>query len=421
MWLGRSGRSGRFLIDGYAARALDLSPDDVREARPLRSAADARRIEASMTGQPGLVLAGPPWTVQMAGGAARADAGQVAALQQHLAHLRIVHFADRAAPGAPVGSVRAGPETMTLGGPCPGGGGDDRDSGDGTGGQMIRQRGRSRLPEPHRGGVSGPAGGSAGAYVDRHLIEVPEADVTGVTLERGPRTLTVTRTDAPDVVRGWLTRFARLATGDLAPAEGFQAAGQVTVTVRKGSPVRLELGRAGDGQPAARRPGEPVVLILGPADRVASLTDPSPWRFHPLDLWSEDPSSLRGAVARRGGRTVEQLARGDTLEDWRAAAPAGAAVADGAVDQLRRAAGFLTADQVVAARALPAHGLGPRHRTIDLTFDPAPGDAQPLRHVVELGATAPDGGCYARIDQDPVVFELAADRCAALRGPWTVR
>ncbi len=132
------------------------------------------------------------------------------------------------------------------------------------------------------------------------------------------------------------------------------------------------------------------------------------------------PTALRAATARRSRVTLESIERGDTLEEWRAVAPPDSRPRPAALESLREAVGFLRAERFESARARTADGLSPPRRIVDLVFDPAPGESDPLRHTIEIGA-ASAAGCRARLDRDPAVFELGAERCAALLGPWTDR
>ncbi|HYU15417.1 MAG TPA: hypothetical protein VEL05_05080, partial [Candidatus Acidoferrum sp.] len=287
--------------------------------------------------------------------------------------------------------------------------------------------GRGCLPPAYA-----PAGLAAdpARWVDRRLVGAPIDSVLRVRLERGGRTIAVERAADPDVLRAWLHRWRDAAAGPLVPADRLSPPlATVALDTDGGGREHLMIGRTPEGALGARRDGEPVALLLQPwAD---AHLEPAPHRFHSLDLLSHDPTALRGATARRGERVLEAIERGDTLEEWRAVAPARAQVAAAAVESLRQAVGFLRAETFAAERAQPRHGLSPPRRTIELQFDPAPaadpGQAQgparpepPARpHTIEIGAAIAGGACYARLDRDPAVFELSAARCTALLGPWT--
>ncbi|HWM85111.1 MAG TPA: DUF4340 domain-containing protein [Kofleriaceae bacterium] len=407
VWMAREGREGRALVDGYAARALDLSADDLRERRPFRGrTAGATRIEIGAGGG-ATVLAGPPWRVQLPGGAARADPVAVQELLDQLSRLRIEEFAPPAgAPGAPWLTVvsPAGRSGLALRGTCASGA-SLADTALGTGCLRLP----AQLAE---------AGRDPQSLVDRALVGAPIDDVARLRLERGGRSIDVARADSPEALRAWLTRWRAAASGPVVPADRLAPLATLELETTAGQRERVTAGRTRDGRLAARRDDEPVALLLHPwAD---AHLEPAAHRFRSLDLLAYEPSALRAASARQGGRVVEAIERGDTMEEWRASAPPGASVPPAAAEALRQAAGFLRADAFSAPAARPAHRLSPPRRTVDLTFDPAPGEAEPHRHELAIGGPTAARGCYARLDQDPTVFELAPARCQALLGPWTL-
>jgi len=407
VWLARSGRAGRFLVDGYAARAVDLDADALRDHRPFRGrTTGATRVELGPGAAP-TALSGPPWRVELPGGAARADPAAVQDLLDQLDRLRIDQFASQ--PAQPPTRLlaldaRAGRSELSRRGTCAGGASlVDTPAGLGC----------ARLPATLIDASSDPR-----RLIDRRLIGVSVDDVTALHLGRGGRTIDVQRAASPDALREWLTRWRGAAEGPLVPTAADAApVATVELELAGGARERLTISRAGGGRLAARRDGEPVALLLHPwAD---AHLDPAPYRFRSLDLLSYEPSSLRAATARRAGRVFEAIDRGDTMEEWRTQAT-GAAVPLPAVEALRQAVGFLRAERFAAPEARAVHGLSPPRRTVELVFDPPPGAADPLRHILVIGAPT-SGGCFARLDSDPVVFELSAARCAAVLGPWATR
>ncbi len=404
VWAARADRGGRFLIDGYAARALDVDADDLRERRPYRGRTfGATRIELGEASDQ-TVLAGPPWRVELPGGPARADAGAVQGLLEQLERLRVERFEDgagRAARRLLAVQARAGRSELVERGDCSGGALIDTPAGAAC----------ARVPAALTDAARDPQ-----RLIDRRLVGASIDGVARLRLERGGRAVEVDREAAPDALRAWLARWRDAAAGPVVPAGGLPPQlATVVLELDGGARERVSVSRTGDGL-AARREGEPVALVLHPwAD---THLDPEPYRFRSLDLLSDEPSALRAATARRSGRTIESIERGETLEEWRDAAGAAAPLA--AVDALREAAGFLRAESTAAARARPLHGLSPPRRTVELVFDPPPGESRPLQHTLDIGARSASG-CYARLDRDPVVFELSARRCAAFLGPWTAR
>jgi len=119
VWLARAGQGGRFLIDGYAARALDVGVDPLRERRPLHGRLDGvGRIEVA-TGQRTAILTGPPWRIELPGGLARAAAARVQDLLDRARDLRIASFTDGPPaspdPGSPLAAAH-GPVRVSFAG-----------------------------------------------------------------------------------------------------------------------------------------------------------------------------------------------------------------------------------------------------------------------------------------------------------------
>jgi hypothetical protein len=403
VWAARGDRGGRFLIDGYAARALDVGVGELRDRRPYRGrTSGATRIELGEEAEQ-TVLAGPAWRVELPGGAARADARAVQALLEQLDRLRVERYEDGAGQGGRrllAVQARAGRSALVQRGDCSGGALIDTPAGAAC----------TRLPAGLTDAVADPQ-----RLIDRMLVGAPIDRIAGLRLERGGRAVEVDRSAAPDALRDWLARWRDAAAGPIVSADGLPPpVATIQLALDGGARERLTVSRAAGGRFAARREGEPVALLLHPwAD---AHLEPEPYRFRSLDLLADEPSAMRAATARRSGQIIESLERGETLEEWRDAT--GAAVRLAAVDALRQAAGFLRAERFAAARARPLHGLSPPRRTVELVFDPPPGETRPLLRTLAIGARSP-GGCYARLDSDPVVFELATRRCAALLGPWT--
>ncbi|HLU67236.1 MAG TPA: DUF4340 domain-containing protein [Kofleriaceae bacterium] len=406
-WVAIAGRPGRALVDGYLVRDLAVGPDDVRDRRPLRALAGQVTSLEIAAGDRSVALTGPPWRV----GQVRADPAAAERLVAGLVGLRLERFVDPAPAAAPgalrvVASGPRGRAAITFHGPCPAGRGVLTTSSAGAGCAPAAERERfdRALGDPE-------------ALYDRRPVAAAPAQVTRARLSAGDRSVEVERADAPEALRTWLEELRAAATGEVVPAAGLAATGSIEIELEGGGRELVHIARAPGGALVARRDGEPVALVLRP--EAAELVEPAPHRFRSLDLLTFDPSALRAATARRGARAVEAVERGELLEDWRAAAPAGAELLPDAVDRLRQEAGYLRASRVVAGRAGPGHGLAPPRRAVDLVFDPPPGGGQPVRRTVEIGAARPGGACLARLDGDPVVFELPAGRCAALLGPWT--
>ena len=88
--------------------------------------------------------------------------------------------------------------------------------------------------------------------------------------------------------------------------------------------------------------------------------------------------------------------------------------------ELRDLASNLRAQRAVAVERAKA-GLARPRRTVTFVTDPPIGESTPGRHVVELGAASPDGGCFAARGGEASVYVLAAPACATLETPLVSR
>jgi hypothetical protein len=408
VWMSLSGQPGRFLVDGYAARALDVSVDALRDRRPFRRLEAPTRIEITAGGHTAL-LTGSPWRIHHPSGPARAAPARVQNLLDSLSRLRISLFTGP--PSRPAPALRlavtaaAGKTSIAVYDPCPGGGA-LVETPLGTGCAPLDSIDET-LADPD-------------SWIDRALLAAPVDRVTRLRLTRAGRSIEVARADAPDALRDWLTRWSTAPAGPIVPAARLTSPIAHLDLDLDGLPrQQLDIAPlAGTRTLAALRPGDPIALVLHPW--AATHLDPSPITFRSLDLLSLDPTSLRSATARRGPAILESIERGDTLEDWRAVSPPASTVSPTALDSLRQTLAFLRAERFTAPTPSPRHGLTPPRRTLDLTFDPPPGSTTPLHHTLDVG-TPSGSGCHARLDQDPTVFELPATTCRALLGPWTTR
>ncbi len=391
VWLSRRGEEGRVLVDGYLVRALDLTADDLREHRPFRGRlAGATRVSLT-TSSKEVVLEGTPWRIDHV----RADPDKVAALLAALERLRVSSFLDREPPAAAPTTItvlaRVGPTEVALGARC----------GDGL--TATTPLGPACIPAADADAITSLLLDQRGLE-DHHLLAGEPDRIERARISAGERSITITRAEQGEVVRAWAARFTAAASGSTIAAEGLPVAGRVEVDADSGR-EEIDILRAPRGALAARRAGEPVAFLLADPGAV----DPSPTNFRSLDLLSADPSALMSA---RRGR--EQIARGELLEEWRALAPAGAAVDADAAEALAAAVASLR-----AVRVAPDQGRR-AWRTLTVELAPPPGEKTPITHRIDLAPGA-GGACAVRLDDDSTIFELAPDACAALQRPWTHR
>lgn len=491
VWLARAERGGDgqpdeepdeeidYLIEGYAARAIDRTASELRARRIFTNLGpdglDERgRIEIRQ-GERALVVSGKPAFVELDASQpdqrARADAGQVFAIVQRLRDLAMARFFDGAPPagqgsaedraGALSIHVASGGETITLqalgacpvapaAAPAPNALPDALPDASPDAAAL-----RLVITDAAAGCVAADALAAVVAFLDapmlaRTLVEPPgtsgrswqrlrvvRPDGAGFTLapRGGDFALTVEqggkeieRTSAePAAVRAWLSALADAASGAFLLVKEHDVPIEPAFTLiveRDGREETIDVyrdPRAPRSAPRwlARRHGDPVYLVLDVAPRAAEIEPVDPLRFRPRTLLGREPFGLREIIARDQGRMSEHLVRGQLIDDWDARVPAQATVRPGIMDGLRQAVSRLHAQRLVAAAPVPAHRLDPPRRRIEAVFDPGPLDGEtPIRHHLDLGADTSQG-CLGRLDGQGSVFELDRQTCATLLGPWT--
>lgn len=178
----------------------------------------------------------------------------------------------------------------------------------------------------------------------------------------------------------------------------------------------LALGRV-DAQPppAVSQPHVRHLIVEGryreqaevsPGDPGYPLVDPDPLRFRDravLDFAHFDARELRRSAE---GRTIEIASRDG--DDWRAVAPADAAVDRTDAARVVGALGNLRAEAFQAEA--PA---GAPEVTLEIAVQP-PGEPAPIRHTVELYKKKEAPGCTGRLDRD-ATFSVARAVCDELR------
>ena len=416
-WLARGDRV--FLVDGYAARALVRGAADLRARQPLPTRyRDVTGLEIHTTGGD-LVLSGRPLAVHLPDlpGAARADAGAVRALLDHLDDLRLTRFLpDAVPPRVAALSVRviggSGTRELVELGPCPG------------------HEGEVAVTTPVGAGcVSEVAAAElamavalAAHLVDPHLVALGAGRPTAIDIADGGRHLVANggtwhdgdgaAVDA-DAVVDWAQALDAVPAGGFGPpAEGARVVSTVTLHYAGDRADRIELLAAGRDL-LVRRAGEPIAFPAGEGAR--AVFAPPCARFRDRSLWSFDPSAVR-EVERRGARGETALERGELLEDWTVRSPAGAGPDGAAIGRLLEVVARPRAARFVADRATPAYGLARPRARVGVTFAP-PGGAREKRGL-EIGGAAADG-CYARVGGEDAVLVIGAEDCETLLAAWT--
>lgn len=481
VWLARAeaGDDGRraaqagetdYLIEGYAARAIDRTVSELRARRIFTNLGpdglhEGGRMEIRR-GQRALVVTGKPAFVELdaspPGLRVRADAGQVSMIVHRLRDLAMARFLEGAAPAGGSAEradalsvqVHDGADTITLQalGPCPIA---PATPPAGDAGPADAPALRLVITDAGAGCVAADALAAVAAFLDapmisRTIVEPPGAsggswqrirvarpDGVGFTLlpRGGDFAMTVEqggeeieRTSAePAAVRAWLRALTDAASGAflILKERDFPIEPAFTLIVHRDAREEtidvFRDPRAPRSAPRwlAWRHTDPVYLMLDVAPHAAEIEPVDPLRFRPRTLLAREPSGLREVIARDQGQLSEHLVRGQLLSDWDARVPARASVRPGVVDGLRQAVARLHAQRFVAAAPVPAHRLDPPRRRVEASFDPGPLDGDtPIRHHLDLGADTAQG-CLGRLDGQGPVFELDRQTCDTLLGPWT--
>ncbi len=412
-WVTRDGTAKAFLVEGYAAKALDRTIHNLRRSRVFGTSLEQVSGLTVNVGAEALQLSGAPLALHLdGGGTVRADARALARLLKPLLATRMDRFVD----------AKGGVESNGYGLELIGEAGTER----------VVRVGTCSAPADHWL-VDSPAGrGCVPAAVFRSLAELakqPASLIDHLLLARVPRLVTAVSVTVGDTKREarrkgagwfgaggarldtnnvdvWLTRLAHLSTAKYERVAPGKPHATVVVSYAGGSRDTVTLLMR-DGRAFARRNDEPVVFQLKPAAQ--KHLDELDLRWRDTELVSASALGMNRARAIVGGKLIEQVTRGATHSDW-SVSPAGKAQV-AAIDDLRRRLAQL---QAVRFTSSP---LGKVRRRIEADFDKTPsGPATAV--VVDIGAETKTG-CLAKFTKQPVVFELSRADCAALLGPWS--
>jgi Domain of unknown function (DUF4340) len=405
------GGNDDFLVDDYAIRALDRRPDDLRRRTPLAGAASADAIGIAAGGHE-VVLSGRPACVALAGGCAAADRTRVTALRNRLTDLAMSQFLARAPEGPAALRVTAGDTRLeATDAACPDAP-DERQVRSPLGAGCIAA---STLADLVRDAATPEA------WVETSPLTLPAPDVDRITLgalvlERVGGGWTRVGQGAVDAeaVRSWLDALASFR-GRVAVTAPLAAvpAGATKIGLAAGDRTETLLLLAGSGPAVLRRDAEPVALTVHPG--VRSVVHADATTFADRSVLELEPTALAEirveTWSRAGPPIVETAIRGTTLEHFTLATPVPLPVDDARLDKLRDTASHLRAARVAAFTRAALHGLTAPRRRITFIVDAPIGEAGVREHVLELGATTPDGSCYAARGGDATVFLLAAAAC----------
>ena len=232
---------------------------------------------------------------------------------------------------------------------------------------------------------------------DRRLVSSPPSAVERIEITEGPDRLVLARASAGS----WRLEAPKAST---------------LIDPRAVDDWLAALGRV-DARPlpAALPPQVRHLIIegryreqadLAPGDPGYDLVDPSPLRFRDravLDFAHFDARGLRRTIE---GRTIEIVSSDG--DDWRAVAPADAAIDRTNAARVIGALGNLRAEAFLAAA--PA---GRPEVTLEVAVRP-PGEPAAVRHTVEVYKKKEAPGCTGRLDRE-VTFSVAPAVCDELR------
>jgi Domain of unknown function (DUF4340) len=259
------------------------------------------------------------------------------------------------------------------------------------------------------------------ALREARLLILEDSQIHGATVTVGKRQLVLTEKDdawhyrvtesGREVSRGeaddaavsdWWKQLRTATAERFTPAGAAPLSdggiGTVTRSLRieraKGKPTyEVRLGRYDQGLVAASRLAtEPWVLWF--PERAADLVSTSVTRFRPLRLLRHEGSAFGSLQLVRAGQAPLGVTRKDRA--YLFVPEQGHGVDRAMVDEIVRLFSSLEAVRFVADAPLPEHGLDAPVLTLEMQYGSA-------KHTLRVGA-ATDGGRYAQLDGDTVVF-----------------
>lgn len=422
-WLGRGDRA--YLVERYRGEILARGLDELRSRDPLPAGAET--VELARAGR-ALSIAGAPAVVRHRPGGAvvRVSAAAARELSTTLAALRLQRFLRPAArpqqPCAGCLAVRATAagrvhELRELG-PCPGAPSlravaSPLGPGCVEAGPLARLAGLVRAPRP---------------LYDRRLLAGGAAALRELALARAGQQISLRRergrlvvlwagaasATEPSLADEFLAQIDELPERWLPDAPG--GAQVATLTLAHGERSGAQRDRLRVLQPqvggplCAVRSGETGCWRLGAAAD-ALLRVSAVLALEERTRWIHEPTGLSAVAVEQGGAVREQLVRGELVGDWLVRSPAGRRPRSELLESLRQPLAQLRAQRLAGGPECAQYRLATPRRSLVATFDDRGAE---IEHRIELGATAPDGGCYARLDRAAAVHLLDAGLCRLL-------
>ncbi len=182
--------------------------------------------------------------------------------------------------------------------------------------------------------------------------------------------------------------------------------GRLELVDTEGAREVIALGAASTEGLFVRRENEPQILVLPIA--AESLFVPGTLRLRATRLWEHAERDVRALTITRGS-VSERLVRDE--RGFVVEAPVQARADRDRAASLSRAVARLDVSRFVAEAPAAVHGLGSPRFVIEATLESGEGESEQgelVQRRVRIGAMT-EGGAYAQVEGDPVVFVLGEE------------
>ncbi len=221
-----------------------------------------------------------------------------------------------------------------------------------------------------------------------------------------------------DALEAWFGSLHDLSStrrleGDVRAARGLLPTPATEIEVTRSGiegTERIRVGTADADGVAVSRDDEPIVLLFPPS--VADTLRVDAVRFRPRTLIHDEPTELQ-ALLIEAGPLRENITRSDG--QLRLGSPVQALADPAALTELARQLADLSADRWVSGSERPEHGFATPRARLVARFEGngaaggdagADGGARVRSYTLTLGAPAPTGGYFAKLEGRDGVFVL---------------
>jgi hypothetical protein len=444
------------VVNKHVRETFDKDPDELRDSAALGLKATAvKKLELLTEDGQRATLEGKDkvWTLRLGAETfgQRANAKTVDDLARKLQDLRATRFLGDgaaaltkhglAADGRSLAADDGEKRTLLLGGPCP----DHRD-------EIVAGRSSGKTPVVFclRAKEVKDLTVKPDELRDARLTGITEMEVAALSIQAGGKEVVLKKkgmdwevekpADAKEkkVEVELLEKFVKdlqahtVMTFLPPPAEGLAAMGldkpraTITLTDEGGRKEEILLGAENaDKNVYARRSGEQLVVVVH--REAAALFEPTLLRFRKLSVlsFSRQPNEAVELTGRSGAVVEEAVFEGGI---WNLKKPEAMATDADAFDVVLGLLAELKVQRFVAPAPLPEHGLATPTRilTVKIEKEEADKDGKMKKTTkvvtIKVGADAPSGGCYGRIEAEgEPVFLVEAAQCTDLRALWATR